>query len=248
MGSTISSGRNGTKLNYELLLDKFVDNIFYVIMYTHSDFLKYRKLENLSDLLIFIGLIDDGEYKEFSLISRERESDSVYTDISLYNPNIDLRNVDYHSSRLFYNVYDKKDRGLGSISKKYGNFRYYTNEFDNDLLKSKIFNGVYHKESIYEKLFNRMEKVTDLVLRMEDEKKKYNEELNMLGEIPLDNIQLRIKKDKLEKSIISVEENMSLYGREQLFNIEILKECFRITESSNEKMPVDTFLQHQVLK
>lgn len=48
-------------------------------------------------------------------------------------------------------------------------------------------------------------------------------------------MELSIKKDKLEKYIESIKDKLSEYNREKLFKIEILKECFKMTESSNSK-------------
>ena len=53
-------------------------------------------------------------------------------------------------------------------------------------------------------------------------------------------MELCIKKDKLEKSIELVDEKLCHYDREKLFNIEILKECFKITKKNKDLTKVIT--------
>lgn len=236
MGSTISSGKNIEKsslfkLKDESKLDTFVDNIFTSILNADSIDLKYRKLENLSDLLIFIRVMKNGEYGKFSLVL-EKFKNNVnidYESVSFFNGNI--KKGSYHNHKLLKNTYDINDFVL---IKKVNNVNYYKIDFDNDLLTSKIFNGISYEESIYEKLFNRIKKVTDFVCNLEEKKKPYIEELSKLGEVPLDNMELCIKKDKIEKCIESIKEKLSKYNRSQLFNIEILKECFKMTREKIE--------------
>ena len=48
----------------------------------------------------------------------------------------------------------------------------------------------------------------------------------------ISDIELCVKKDKLEKSIKSTKNKLSFYDRKKFFNIEILKECFKMTSSN----------------